>query len=167
MLGFGAVGELAIGELPAEPGQALPNPPGGTEITKVSAPRIVIFEGSGARMEFGQMTAKPAYKVGEKWMCDRDPDEESRYAADITDELLDRKTTALANGVELVLVGVTMLDEPKLETVSVNGSPRTFVVAFLGPDDEPISTNWSWAARVRCSNGERFDKTTYFNRKDG
>lgn len=137
------------------------------DISKVSAQRIVIFEGSGPRLEFEQMTAKPAYKVGDKWMVDRDPDEESRYAADITDELTDRMTTAVSDQIALVLLGVVSLSAPVLETVSINGVQRTFVIAFLGPDTEPIPADWSWAARVRCANGELFDKTTYFNRKDG
>lgn len=141
--------------------------PATADISKVSISRIVIFEGSGPRLEFLQMTAKPAYKVGDQWFSYRDPDEESRYAADITDELTDRMTTAVPGEIKLVLAGVTALADPVLETVSIAGSPRTFVIAFLGPDAGPIPDDWSWAARVRCANGELFDKTTYFKRKDG
>lgn len=152
---------------PAAPPPDPDPPPGGAAILQVSAQRIVIFEGSGARMEFNNMTAILAYKIGDKWMNDRDPDEESRYAADITDELNDRMTTAMGDGVELVLVGVTALADPVLETVSINGVLRTFVIAFLGGIDGDLPADWAWTARVRCANGERFDKTTYFSRKDG
>lgn len=137
------------------------------DISKVSAQRIVVFESSGPRLEFAQMAARPAYKVGEKWMSDRDPDDEDFYAADITDELADRKTTAVEGSLELVLVGVVSQGIPRIQTAMVNGVQRTFVVVFLvGTGAEPPD-GWCWVARVRCANGARFDKTTYFNRKDG
>jgi len=112
------------------------------------------------------MTAKPAYKAGDKWMVDRDPDEKSRYAADITDELADRKTTVAANGVELILSGVVSLADPVLQQATITGVTRTFVIAFLGPVDGSAPASASWVARVTCANGERFDHTTHVNKKD-
>lgn len=136
-------------------------------ISMVSAQRIVIFEGSGERMDFEDNTALLAFKDGGVWKAFRDPDEESRYAADITNELVDRKTTPLQEGVELVLVGVTSLADPVMRTAVINGVERVFVIAFLGGDGKDPPPGWAWTARVRCANGERFDKTTYFSRKDG
>ncbi|WP_156923487.1 hypothetical protein [Massilia alkalitolerans] len=162
---------------PAEVPVVIELPPqNGLSISKVSAQRVVvfegsgtrlvIFEGSGSRIRFDQMSAKEAYKVGNKWMVDRDPDEESYYAADITQELHDRNTTAVPNELVLVLTGVTQLEEPVIEVATINGVQRTFVVAFLGGIEGNPPPDWKWTARVRCANGERFDKTTYFNRDD-
>ena len=136
-------------------------------IFEASGSRVVIFESSGSRLEFELMSALPAYKVGDKWFNDRDPDEESYYAADITEELAARNTTAVQNQLVLVLTGVAQLAGPVIQTAVVNGEQRTFVVAFLGGVEGDPPPGWSWTARVRCANGERFDKTTHFNRKDG
>jgi hypothetical protein len=40
------------------------------------------------------------------------------------------------------------------------------VVVKLGPVGEPLPDDWRWVARVPCMNGERFDKTTWFNKVD-
>lgn len=103
-------------------------------------------------------------KVGDKWTVDRDPDEKSYYAADITQELLDRATTAAE--VVLVLVGVVQLELPDIQVVTKDGAQRTYVVAFLGGTDADPPEGWKWVARVTCANGERFDKTTWFNKVD-
>jgi len=133
-----------------------------------SGSRLVVFEGSGKRVRFDEMniSAIAPIKVGDKWMTNRDPDEESHYVADITQELLDRNTTAKPGGIELVLHGVTQLEEPSLQVVTLDGVQRTFVVAFLGGDGGDPPDDWHWSARVRCMNGERFDKTTWFKRVD-
>lgn len=178
MLGFSAIGKLAIGQFPRRVPAPVPDPGGdGDKLAKVSVQRIVvfegsgsrvvIFEGSGSRVRFEQMSAMVPYKVGDKWVSNRDPDEESYYAADITQELIDRNTTARADGIELVLGGVTQLEEPSLEVATIDGVQRTFVVAFLGGQEGDPPDDWFWTARVRCANGERFDKTTHFNRVDG
>lgn len=110
------------------------------------------------------MSAKVPTLIDGKMMCDRDPDEESYYAADITEELADRNTTA--KSVELVLVGVAQLEEPDIQVATKDGVPHTYVVAFLGGIDGDPPEDWKWVARVRCANGERFDKTTHFNKVD-
>lgn len=110
------------------------------------------------------MSAKVPTFIGGKWVCDRDPDEESHYAADITQELADRNTTATS--VTLVLVGVTQLEDPSIQTATISGIQRTYVVAFLGGTASEPPEGWKWVARVRCANGERFDKTTWFNKVD-
>lgn len=110
------------------------------------------------------MEMKKPTKVGTKWMVNRDPDEISHYAADITQELIDRATTAVS--VELVLIGVKQLEEPEIVRATLNGVQRTYIVAFLGPIVGAIPTGWKWTARVTCANKERFDKTTWFDEVD-
>lgn len=129
-----------------------------------SGSRIVTFGGSGPRMRINAMYLKMPTEIDEKWTVDRDPDEESWYGAEITQELLDRNTTA--KGVELVLLGVTQLATPTIQVTTIDGASRTFVGAFLGGIDGPVPDSWKWVARVRCANGERFDKTTHFNEVD-
>ena len=110
------------------------------------------------------MSDKKPVLVEGKWTVDRDPDEKSHYAADITEELADRATTAVS--VELILVGVVQLELPDIQVVTVEGVERTYIVAFLGGTDTEPPPGWKWVARVTCANGERFDKTTWFNKVD-
>lgn len=110
------------------------------------------------------MTTKKPVLVDGKWTVDRDKDEKSYYAADITQELMDRATTA--KSVELVLVGVVQLEQPAIQVATLEGVQRTYVIAFLGGTDAEPAPGWRWVARVTCMNGERFDKTTWFNEVD-
>jgi hypothetical protein len=114
------------------------------------------------------MTMKEPIKIGDKWTVDRDPDEKSHYAADITQELIDRATTIAsgANAVEIILVGVVQLEALQVQTVTMENVQRTYVVVFLGGTDAVVPADWRWTARVNCANGERFDKTTWFNKVD-
>jgi len=113
------------------------------------------------------MNEKAPWKEGDDWFVFRDPDEKSYYAADLTEELIDRATTPKASGaLELVLVGVVQLEAPQLQVVTVAGVPRTYAIAFLGGIDGEPPADWKWTARVSCANGERFDKTTHFRRRD-
>lgn len=133
-----------------------------------SGSRIVVFEGSGKRMRFNDMAAKVPTKENGKWVIDRDPDEKSYYAADITDELSDRFTTldSGADAVELILQGVTQLGAHSIQVANVSGVDRTYIVVLLGGVEGALPKDWLWCARVKCANGERFDKTTWFNRVD-
>lgn len=110
------------------------------------------------------MSDKKPVVIDGKWTVDRDPDEKSYYGADVTAELADRATTA--GSVELVLVGVVQLEVPDIQVVTVDGVERTYIVAFLGSTDTEPPAGWKWVARVTCANGERFDKTTWFNKVD-
>lgn len=160
-------GMLTAGEAPSQ-----------IDISKISATRIVIFEGSGSRivvfegsgkrMRLNEMTAKVPTKDGDKWMCDRDPDEESYYAADITDELADRFTSVKdsTDAIEILVHGVEQVGAHSIQVAEVDGVERTFVVVFLVGIDADPPEDWYWLARVRCANGERFDKTTWFKRMD-
>lgn len=110
------------------------------------------------------MSMKEPTLVGEKWMVNRDADEISYYGADITQELIDRATTAVS--VVLVLFGVAQVEQPQIVTASLAGVQRTYVVALLGPIAEAPPVGGRWVARVTCANKERFDKTTWFDEVD-
>ena len=110
--------------------------------------------------------AKAPTKIGDKYTTDRDPDEISYYAADITQELIDRNTTADPGKIDAVLFGVELLEGPQLQVATINGVERTFVVVKLGGVEAELPPDWRWVARVGCVNGERFDKTTWFNKVD-
>jgi len=129
-----------------------------------SGSRVAVFGGSGARTNLNGVNVKLPTLVGTKMTVDRDPDEISYYGADITQELFDRATTA--KSVELVLVGVVQKAPPDIQVVPGDAGSRTYVVAFLAGTDSEPPDGWKWVARVTCANGERFDKTTWFNKVD-
>jgi hypothetical protein len=110
------------------------------------------------------MATKGPTKKGDRWYLDKDPDEKSFYAADVTQELADRGTTAAS--VAPVIAGVTVLIAPVIQTITVGGMQRTYVVIKLGGFDVTGAAENFWTARVTCANGEEFDKTTWFNRVD-
>jgi len=162
-----AIGALSVGK-PSAPIDISKVSPSRIVVFEGSGSRIVVFEGSGKRMRFDEMSAKVPVKVNGKWMSDRDPDEESYYAADVTDEFSDRHTTLAAGGdaIELILQGVTQLEAHSVQVANVDGVDRTYIVVLLGGVEGDLPKEWFWCARVKCANGERFDKTTWFNRVD-
>lgn len=171
LAGAGAAQAVATGALSAD--ASMPSidisqiSPAHIVVFEGSGSRIVVFEGSGSRLRIDQMdvSIKLPTKVGDKWMVDRDPDEISWYGADITQELIDRATTPLDQAKVIpVLAGVAMLQGPFIQTASVGGVTRTYIVVLLGGVDGTLPDDWHWLARVPCANGERFDKTTYFNK---
>ena len=131
-----------------------------------SGSRAVVFEGSGKRIRVNEMDLKLPIKVGDKWVVDRDRDEESYYGADITKELSDRNTTAVPSLVLVLPYGVEVLEGPDVQVAMIEGVSRTFVAVKLGDVDGDLPEGWRWVARVRCANGERFDKTSWFNEVD-
>lgn len=131
-----------------------------------SGSRVVVFEGSGKRLRINKMDVKVPIKIGERWTTDRDRDEISWHGADVTNELAHRNTTALPDKVIALLYGVELLEGPLIEVATIDGVERTFVVVKLGGVDGDLPKDWRWVARVPCANGERFDKTTWFNEVD-
>lgn len=131
-----------------------------------SGSRVVVFEGSGTRIRINEMDVKVPIKDGAKWKVDRDRDEISYYAADITDELRDRNTTAVQSEVVALPYGVEILEQAEIQVATIEGVERVFVVVKLGGVDGELPDDWRWVARVPCANGERFDKTTWFNEVD-
>ncbi len=128
--------------------------------------RVVVFEGSGKRIRIREMDVKVPVKDGSKWKVDRDRDEISYYAADITNELRDRNTIAVQGKVVALAYGVEVLEGPEIQVATIDGAERTFVVVKLGDSAGELPDDWRWVARVSCANGERFDKTTWFNEVD-
>lgn len=131
-----------------------------------SGSRLVVFEGSGTRIRINEMDVKVPIRDGAKWKVDRDRDEISYYAADITNELWDRNTTAVQSEVVALPYGVEVLEEAQIQISTIEGIERTFVVVKLGGVEGELPDDWRWVARVPCANGERFDKTTWFNEVD-
>jgi hypothetical protein len=180
MTGFVAVGMSAVGVGGQAAPAVTPNPPptgGMIDISRISPAHIAVFDGSGsrvavfggtgARTEINGMTMKLPTLVNGKMTTDRDPDEISWYGTDITQELADRATTPSgAAQVIPILSGVALLEGPFLQTAVKDSISRTYVVVRLGGVDGPVPADWGWIARVPCANGERFDKSTYFNRVD-
>ena len=151
-------------------------PAGAIDATKVPAARVVVFGGGSRVVTFGGGTRvvnfdvpwtgqsiganmtnapEPYFKDG-KWWVDKDPDEESFYVANITKELTDRGTTAAS--VVPVVKGVEILIQPQIQGNFV-------VIKLAGLDVSPNAENF-WVARVTCANGEKFDRTMWFNRVD-
>lgn len=101
------------------------------------------------------MATKP-YLDGNKWTMDVDPDDESYVVADVTADLLDRGTTA--SSVTAVISGVIVLEGPTMQGV--------LAVAKLTMDMVANVAARFITFRVRCANGERFDRTIYFKLED-
>ncbi len=113
------------------------------------------------------MAIKGPYKNGDRWMLDKDPNEKSYYAADITQELADRGTTAVSVASMDpgdTIAGVILLEGPVIQTKVVAGTTRTYVLVKLGGMDVAANAANYWTARVVCANTEEFDKTTHFNK---
>lgn len=161
---FGNVSEVASGS-----SFTTAAAPGMIAASKVSAARRVVF-GGGSRVVIFDVpslqkdkdkdalvtnAAKPYFKDG-KWWVDKDPEEKSYYVADLTQELLDRATTAAS--VQVLVGGVVLLEGP-----SIQGS--MIVVKLSGMDVTTGADNF-WTARVTCANTEQFDRTTWLNRVD-
>lgn len=97
------------------------------------------------------MATKP-YQEGTKWFMSIDPDDESYVVGDVSQDLLDRGTTA--QSVTPVLNGVIVLEGPTAQ--------GNLMVAKITVDRTANVTEPSLTFRVRCANGERFDRTIYF-----
>lgn len=99
---------------------------------------------------------EPYYKGG-KWWINKDPDDKLYYKADVELQLEGGGTTAAS--VETIVAGVEVL-----EPAVVQGNA---MVAMLGGLDVSEDDPQNFCTfRVTCANGERFDKTIWFKRKD-
>lgn len=176
MLGFSPIGAAPLGGLYSAPSNPPPDPDDEIDAADIPASRVVVFGGGSRVVTFGggsrvvtfdvpwtgqsigaNMTnaPEPYFRDG-KWWVDKDPDEMSFYVANITKELADRGTTAAS--VVAVAQGVEILVQPVIQ--------GNFVVIKLGGLDVSQNAVNFWTARVTCANGERFDRTMWFNRVD-
>jgi hypothetical protein len=91
------------------------------------------------------------------WTIDIDPDDINFVVWDVTKDLSDRATTAATAA--LNLVGMTATQGPTVQ--------GTTVIALLSVTNGTTNaTSPCGTARVTCANGERFDRTIYFNLED-
>lgn len=94
--------------------------------------------------------------VGDKWRLDKDPDDKLWYVANVIAQLTDAATTAVS--FEALPVGVTVLEKGAPQ--GDRGGLLPVKLEGMGAD----GTESSCTFRVTCANGERFDKTMYFDR---
>jgi hypothetical protein len=100
------------------------------------------------------MATEPQLKAG-KWTLDADPDDELWYVGDMTKWLTDNATTTAS--FELVPVGVEVLAKGDPQGDRGALLPAKLKMAPL-PGTPPFCT-----FRVLTADGQRFDKTMYFN----
>jgi lysophospholipase L1-like esterase len=127
----------------------------------VAESRRVAFPGGTRVVKFGtvpsvRMPNAPYLEAG-KWWSEKHPLDERYWVADITIDLAERGTTAVT--VEAIVAGVTVLQDPviqgKLIPVKLGGfNAATGAVNFC-------------TFRVRCADGQRFDRTIWFKQQVG
>lgn len=99
------------------------------------------------------MAAIAPYQKDGKWYIDKDANDERYYVANIANDLADSATTAAS--VEAILGGVVKLEEADLQ--------GHLIVIKLGGLDTAANAKNFWTSRVTCANGEKFDRTIWFN----
>ena len=129
--------------------------------TTVAESRRVAFPGGTRVVAFGSVPSArvpnaPWLEAG-RWWSEKHPLDERYWVADITIDLAERGTTAAE--VEAIVAGVTVLQLPviqgKLIPVKLGGfNAATGAVNFC-------------TFRVKCANGERFDRTIWFKQQVG
>lgn len=88
---------------------------------------------------------------------DIDPDDINFVVWDVSKDLSDRSTTASSS--TLLLTGMTATQGPTVQ--------GTTIIALLSVTAGTTNAqNPRATARVTCANGERFDRTIYFNLED-
>jgi len=128
--------------------------------TLISASRKVVFPGGTRVVMFGTrpntaVSNAPYYRAG-RWFVDKHPDDQRYYVAHIGADLEDRGTTALQ--VTAIVAGVTVLVDPVIQGV--------LILIKIGGFNSLNTANNFCTFRVVCANGERFDRTLWFNRQD-
>lgn len=102
------------------------------------------------------MAKTAPYLVGDKNTIDKDPEDQLWYVANVIAQLTDSATTAVS--FEVILQGVTLMEK---------GAPQGNLSGLLPVKLEgmgALNTESFCTFRVTCANGERFDRTIYFNR---
>lgn len=102
------------------------------------------------------MAKAAPYLVGDKYMIDKDPDDQLWYIANVIAQLTDSATTAVS--FEPIVQGVELL-----EKAAPQGNLNGLLPVKLGSMGA-VGTESSCIFRVTCANGEQFDRTIYFNR---
>jgi lysophospholipase L1-like esterase len=127
----------------------------------VAESRRVAFPGGTRVVKFGTVPSarlpNAPYLEAGRWWSDKHPLDERYWVADITIDLAERGTTAVE--VEAIVAGVTVVQQPviqgKLIPVKLGGfNAATNAVNFC-------------TFRIKCANGERFDRTIWFKQQVG
>lgn len=138
-----------------------PTTPGAVSASTVAESRRVAFPGGTRVVAFGTVPSAAVpnapYLEAGRWWCEKHPLDERYWVADITVDLAERGTTAAT--VEAIVAGVTVLQDPviqgKLIPVKLGGfNAATGAVNFC-------------TFRVRCADGQRFDRTIWFKQQVG
>lgn len=105
-------------------------------------------------------TNRNPYKVGDRHYVDKDPNNEWYYVFDISAELALSNTTAVS--ATSTVDRMTVMEGPTLQ------AGKYFVVKLSGPSDKTVQTQDDASVKlaVTCANGEKFDKTLWFNQDD-
>ncbi|MBD8627662.1 hypothetical protein IFT64_12020 [Oxalobacteraceae sp. CFBP 8753] len=127
----------------------------------VAESRRVAFPGGTRVVAFGSVpsavTPNAPYLEASKWWSEKHPLDERYWVADITIDLAERKTTAAE--VEAIVAGVTVLQLPVIQG-------KLIPVKLGGFNAATAAVNFC-TFRVKCANGERFDRTIWFKQQVG
>ena len=126
------------------------------DAAKISDSRKVVFPGGTRVVPFGTrpnsvVPGAPRFEGG-KWWIDKHPEDERFYVADISIDLADRRTTAAS--VTVIVAGVTKLEDAVIQE-------ELIPVKLGGLAEGGGATNFC-TFRIKCANGERFDRTIWF-----
>jgi len=127
----------------------------------VAESRRVAFPGGTRVVAFGTVPSvfvpNAPYLEAGRWWCEKHPLDERYWVADITIDLAERGTTAAE--VEAIVAGVTVLQLPVIQGM--------LIPVKLGGFNAATGAVNFCTFRVKCANGERFDRTIWFKQQVG
>jgi len=127
----------------------------------VAESRRVAFPGGTRVVAFGSVpgarTPNAPYLEAGKWWSEKHPLDERYWVANLTIDLAERGTTAAE--VETIVAGVTVLQQAVIQG-------KLIVVKLGGFNAATGAVNFC-TFRVKCANGERFDRTIWFKQQVG
>ncbi|MEM8511108.1 hypothetical protein RCH14_000399 [Massilia sp. MP_M2] len=147
---------------PAEP-STVAQPPTQDQViaTQIAASRTVKFPGGTRVVAFGSkpegVTPNTPYLEAGKWWSEKHPLDERYWVADVTIDLAERGTTATS--VVAIVAGVILLEQPVIQG-------KLIPVKLGGFNAAPGAVNFC-TFRVRCADGQRFDRTIWFKQQVG
>jgi hypothetical protein len=127
----------------------------------VAESRKVAFPGGTRVVAFGTVPSAAVpnapYLEAGRWWSEKHPLDERYWVANITVDLDERKTTAVS--VEVIVAGVTVLQQPVIQG-------KLIPVKLGGFNSATGAVNFC-TFRVRCADGQRFDRTIWFKQQVG
>lgn len=143
------VGTYYIGD--ADPSR--PSPPLAT-VVFAGTPNLVVFGGTANTIIF---TTRSNMSPDTMEILYKDPDDQRFYYADVTEDLDIMGTTAAT--VTPIVAGVTVLTAP-----AINGNVIKTKLGSLDVSTSPVNY---CTLRITTADGQVFDRTTWFMRRDG